>query len=436
MNLEELRKQQEQLDMHSDQVLKHMQALIDESERVADVAHNSRQILDDLDAEFEEQTGLKKADFAFLFAATALQVLRIAIINEITKIEGAGKGKLEKDLKKKQKEKFEKYKNAEQENATEYYAPLNQIISTIGVPYDVQEFVGENTNMLKGADHRFATLAHDPLIGLVVGTANILTNTITCVDRALLGYMRKNSGQIPRDIPIGIPDIKTYHVVYNQGTVNKKARIDGINRNVPVIKFSHPKIGAECSNAIMIGSAVARLEDDKDSVVAALIKQIIHIGTDMFTPCGIQIPAANLVLSNTAVEQLTKYVSFGDVLKVGASAGIAALINLIISTLHNLTYDESKYNSRDIFNVKTKKIITISNAIATSSNLIWVGVNVYAGDKGQVKNLDIGGLLVTIYNLTHSEKFIRQVKEEFVFGKFNKLIQGDDLQLKEVPAWD
>ena len=78
----------------------------------------------------------------------------------------------------------------------------------------------------------------------------------------------------------------------------------------------------------------------------------------------------------------------------------------------------------------------ISNTIATTSNLIWVGANVYAGDKSQIKNLDIGGLIVTMYRLINDPKFIRQVKEEYVFGKFNKLIQGEDLQLKEVPAWD
>ena len=436
IKLEELKEKRKKLKESSDDVFDNMQTLADESNRVADVAHNSRQILDDLDAEFEKQTGLKKADFAFLFAATALQVLRIVIVNEKTKIEAAEKGKLEKELKRKQNEKFEKYKGAEQEIATEFYAPLNQIISTTGVPYDATTFVGVNTNVLKGADHRFATLAHDPIIGLVVGTSNILTNTITCVDRAMFGYMRKNSGQEPRDIPIGLPDIKTYHVVYNQKMGTKKARVDGYNRQVPVVKYLSPKIGKECPTSIMLGSAVARLEDDRDSVVAALIKQIIHIGTDMFTPCGIQIPAANLVLSNTAVEQMTKYFSFGDVVKIGASAGIAALINLIISTLHGLTYDESKYDSRELFAVKTKKIISISNTIATTSNLIWVGANVYAGDKSQIKNFDIGGLLVTIYNLTHNAEFIRKVKEEYIFGNFNKLIQGDDLQLKEIPTWD
>ena len=76
MNLEELRKQREQLDAHSDQVLDHMQALINESERVADVAHNARRINDELEREFELQTGLNKTDVAFLFFATALQCVR------------------------------------------------------------------------------------------------------------------------------------------------------------------------------------------------------------------------------------------------------------------------------------------------------------------------------------------------------------------------
>mgnify|MGYP007046284131 FL=1 len=29
-------------------------------------------------------------------------------------------------------------------------------------------------------------------------------------------------------------------------------------------------------------------------------------------------------------------------------------------------------------------------------------------------------------------KFIRQVKEEFILGGFNKMIQGDELNLKEI----
>ena len=69
-----------------------MNILAEESYRVADIAHDSRKILDNLDKEFEAQTGLKGKDVAFLFMATALQCARIYLVNNITKIEKAGHG--------------------------------------------------------------------------------------------------------------------------------------------------------------------------------------------------------------------------------------------------------------------------------------------------------------------------------------------------------
>lgn len=175
-----------------------------------------------------------------------------------------------------------------------------------------------------------------------------------------------------------------------------------------------------------------RTKEQPEAFVASLIKQIIHIGTDLYTPKGIQFPGANLVLSNTNVERITKYISTGDIIKVGASASLASLINLIISTAHTLLCKDTKELSGDVYNVRTRKIILYSNTIATSSNLIWVGANVVTGDKTQLRNLDIGGLMVTIKRLLTNPTYIRKIKEEFIFGQFNQLIQGEDLNLQEV----
>ena len=134
-------------------------------------------------------------------------------------------------------------------------------------------------------------------------------------------------------------------------------------------------------------------------------------------------------------KKLTKYINTGDVIKAGASAGLSVLINFLIATVHNLMYDETKYTDRDVYNVKTRKIIMYSNTIASASNLVWVGANMTAGNEGAIKDLDIGGLIVTINRLLTDTKFIQKVKEEFVIGGFNKLIQGEELQLKEVKLW-
>lgn len=434
MSIDELRAKRAKLKKNSDITLTNMEKITTESYRVAEVAHNSREIIENLDREFEQKTGLQASDVKFLFVAIGLQLLRITIINELTKTEPAGmKNKLENELHEFQDKVMKKLSSLDQNMSTvnlPYYASTNQILTTSGVPYDAQEtltakslekMINKNRPMewdfdlddyinkmklplFKGANHRFATIAHDPLIGLVFGTANIMTNTITCVKSPL-----NISG-------LEIPVITTNHVIYTSN-------------------YSHPVIGTYGSTTMMLGNMIKRIPDEPVAFVAALIKQIIHIGTDMFTPCGIQFPVANIVLSNTNVEKITKHIGWGDLIKVSTSAKIAELINTVISILHTLVHDFSDGVEPELYSVRTRKIILYSNAIATGSNVIWVGANVGAGDKSQVKNLDIGGLIVLMKRLYTDTEYIQQIKEEFVLGGFREQIQGEDLGLEE-PIWE
>ena len=429
MGLEELEERRKKLKLNSDITLNNMQVIADESERVADVAHNSRQLLENLDAEFESQTGLKGNDVKFLFSAVGLQLARIAILNELTKTETAGTGnRNETKLHEFQEKLLGKFNAEKNVNEKPYYASLEHIITKIGVPYDataglteknlsalkakertwdldLSEMIpNEKISLFKGANHRFATLGHDPILGLIFGTGNIMTNTITCVKKPVLFD------------GIGVPILTTNHVVFTSD-------------------FKDPRIATYGSTAVMLQQVIKRTKEQPSAFVASLLKQIIHIGTDLYTPCGIQIPGANLILSNTQVEKLTSYINTGEFIKIGVSAKLAELINLLISTLHALMYDPSMSMSRELYSVKTRKIIMYSNAIATGSNVLWVGGNMLAGNENAIKQLDIGGLMVTIKRLTSDTEYIRQVKEEFVLGNFNKMIQGNKLNLQET-IWD
>ena len=429
MSLEELQAKRERLKQNSDITLNNMQKIANESLRVADVAHNSRQIIADLDREFESQTGLQGKDILFLFVAVGLQVARIVILNELTKTETAGSGnRNETKLHEFQEKLLGKFKDGGIVDERPYYASMEHIITKMGVPYDatatltqdsLQRMLGkdrtwdfdissmipdEKFNLFKGANHRFATLGHDPILGLIFGTGNIMTNTITCV-------------KTPLDIGgVGIPVLTTNHVVYTSD-------------------YKDPRIATYGSTTIMLKEMIERTKDQPSALVASLIKQIIHIGTDLYTPCGIQIPGANLVLSNTEVERMTKYISAGDIIKVGTSVKLAELINLLISTIHTLMYDPMTTSSRDLYSVRTRKIIMYSNVIATGSNVLWVGANMAAGNEGAIKQLDIGGLIVTIQRLINDTEYIRQIKEEFVLGGFRNMIKGDDFGLEEI-TWD
>ena len=429
MSLEELQAKRARLKKNSDITLNNMQKLVDESLRVADVAHHSKEILDDLDKEFETKTGLQGDDVKFLFAAVALQIIRIALLNNITKIEKAGAGnRNETKLHKFQENLLGKFQTDEIVKERPYYASMEHIITKPGVPYDataaltqksVEKMIDKGRNwdfnltemlpdgklsLFKGANHRFATLGHDPILGLIFGTANIMTDTIICVKTPILGEK------------IGIPVLTTNHVIFSSD-------------------YKDPRIATYGSTAVMIEQMIKRTMNEPRVLVAALIKQIIHIGTDLYTPCGIQVPSANLILSNAQVEKITGHVSSGDIIKIGASAKIADLINMLISTLHNLKYDTSMDISRELYNVRTRKIVQYSNMIATGSNVLWVGTNMMLGNEGAVQNLDIGGLLVMIKRLMNDKKYIRQIKEEFVFGEFQRQIQGKNLGLEET-VWD
>ncbi len=292
----------------------------DVDKALAEYGDNYNKIVD----EFLEKTRLQRADLGFLFVAVALQCIRIYVINKLTAIEKANShGGREDKLHDLQHKIFDKMGKGDGALTDDLYVPFETIVSTRGVPYDATAPISDEIKkkkLFKGANHRFSTLGHDPLLGLVFGTANILTNTITTNKHIVL---------------------TTNKVIYDE-----------------VLK--NPKVGWPVSTSVMLKKAGDRFANDKKSVAAAIIKQLIHITTDMYTPKGIQLPGASLVLSNKHVEMLTDYISTGDILKIGASAGVSALINTLISAIHGskllFEVDGSEF-SIDLYQARTKKII-------------------------------------------------------------------------------
>ena len=157
---------------------------------------------------------------------------------------------------------------------------------------------------------------------------------------------------------------------------------------------------------------------EPDAAAAALIKQLIHIGTDLYTPCGIQVPFANLVLDKAHSEALTKYVSTGDVLKVGMQAGMTVLINWLIAALHGCSLifkDDGSDYCTETYQARTKKIILISDTIATSSSVVQASIT------KNPKCLDLGGAAALVYRLFSDARFVAKLKEEYVQSELDKI---------------
>lgn len=403
MSVEELRKKRALLKTNTDITLENMQIVADESNRVADVAHNSRKILENLDLEFELQTDLNKTDVKFLFFATALQIGRWVLINKINqyatkKMNSSRVKDNDSSIKKIEREARDKYKEKHDgkwdHNKSEKYPTWLEIVYD-GVPYDVS--IGSpifGVNMEAGY-HRIHTLGHDPILGWIFGVMNIISSTIT------------------------LEDFRTYKVSAQPKPKHWEYQtnlLDGFRMAIESI-----------------------MEDDK-RLPAAIFAEAIHLKSDAFTKNGLPVPvletfapdlAGKLYKSNYDSLCLIK-----DIAVVGTQAVGSILINMVISLIHGLYYDPEKYASRDVYEVKTRKILMYSNLISTMSNVIWVGGNAYVGNESALKDLDIGGIIVTMYRLVTDNKFIQSVKEEFVLGEFNKMIQGEELYLKEVTTWE
>ena len=141
--------------------------------------------LERIDREFKERTRLQDADAAFVVAATMLQVARVLVINSLTEVERAGAGNAKEDaLHSFQDRVFSGFGDGGPAESGRLFASKSHILSSRGVPYDATRYEAENFKVFKGANHRFATLGHDPVLGLVFGTSNIMTNSITCVKDA------------------------------------------------------------------------------------------------------------------------------------------------------------------------------------------------------------------------------------------------------------
>lgn len=350
---DELRKRKEEAFEDVNSEIKNLRNLAFESKRVANVSHNSKMIIDNIDERFSKLTKLNKVDISFLFVATALQCLRQYIFtNDSFRFDKASDG--DKFIEKLVPKRYED-------------------ILLQSVPYDAfRKLDGTDISAgVSGANHRYTTLGHDPLLGWVFGSLNILTDSLT-----------KNNF-----------NLESFSVVNS----------NFISERVPIVQLFNE--GANYASK------------DYKLVVASVMRQAVHFGADAFTKMGLPIPIINTVSPDLSSKLLSKQCRI-DLYSVSRGVMLSTLVNTIISAVHGLFYNPNDYESRDMYDVKTRKILSYSNALATSSNIIYTVLT------ENYTKLDVGGFIVTVYRLVNDYKFIKSIKQEFVMKEFDKLIQG------------
>ncbi|WP_277056808.1 hypothetical protein [Treponema socranskii] len=370
--------------------------------RVADVAHNAEQNIKNLDEEFELQTKLRGKDIGFLFFATALQCVRQYILTDF-KIRMDDQKAADKTLGKK---KFDPHDlKARKEAGFEVrhhklYNPTLEEIILHPVPFDTtkgsKQF--EDLNPFPGTGklrHRAGAIGHDPILGWIFGTANIATSTLT-------GW-----------------NMQSFHISSKTGTSGGdflKLRAD----TGKVLSYTFDKLLHEnLKGKIIVGTS--------------LVKEGVHLASDVNTKHSLPFPIVSTYDPKLASGLADYGIDMANILTVGKQVAWASAINMLVAMIHRMTFNAERDGDPKLYEVRTRRVVTYSNVIASASNVLAVGIATGIGIAAEneklvrrsLRKLDIGGLLVTLYRLISDYKFISDLKQEFILNNFDKMVQGD-----------
>jgi len=345
--------------------------------------------VDEINQEFSKQTSIfNKTDLSFLAIATALQTAKAFIYPAIIQEKGYG-SIFDKNARpghkafevqhKKSARKF--VENHQRINPNGYW--INMVFQT--VPYDAvkgsKDALGKG---LTGNDHRLRTLGHDPVLGWIFGTMNILTDTVT------------------------LNTFDTYRVSRNPLVVTPQM-VDPVT---------------------LITETAEMIKGDKMNLPAAIFTEAIHLKSDVYSKCGLPVPVLSTFNESFATElyknQYDALCFSRDLKFISGSAGISILFDMIIGLIHSLFFYSQKNKNKELYQVRTRKILLISNTIASSSNVIASCIT------ENPKMLDIGGILVTISHLFTDLRFITKIKQEFIENEINKRLQTELNKLDEM----
>lgn len=353
----------------------HLTQVKDEYGRVVEFSGQAGYVLDRIDRDFKEKTKLASSDIVFLFLCTALQCARQYLLTN-DKFRLTDKGGLKSD------------KRGEQLMESAYDSTLGTVAPPAwrevlfqSVPYDALPPKAEISHIrdsgISGATHRYRTLGHDPVLGWIFGTANIMTNSLTKSD-FITTYQVSNM-KIIRHYPLGTP--------------------------------------------AMMKRAISYAQDDPLLLAASTARQAIHFGSDYFTKQGLPIPFLGTLSPEIAHRFMGtnfKNPAHIDMWSITRGVALAALINQLIATIHRLLYNPDRDGSESMYEIRTRKILSYSNAMATGSNVI---VTAFTKD---LSKLDVGGALVTLYRLVTDYKMIHEIKRDFLKNEFYKQVVGEE----------
>lgn len=358
-----------------------------EQERITNIAKAPHVLIKNLDAQFEKATKLTKVDVAFLFIAVGLQCLRQYLLT--MPLERLGDQDAA-DAVKKGKE--------HSDRSHRLYNPTLEEIVANPVPFDAT-MGAKDYGALEGygkLGHRGATPGHDPLAGLIFGTANIATSTLTNWNMESYHISSGVFGQAQ-----GIHDI-----------FKSRASTSRVIEETFVNKLLNQGTGGK----VIVGTSVC--------------KEIIHLRSDIYSKDSLPLPLISAVDPKLAGDLAKRGFDMANLLNTGKQFTYAVAIDALIGLIHQLFFDEKDGISREAYEVRTRRILIYSNVIASASNVVVAALAEYGAGVGK-QFADWGGYINTLRHLIFDTKKIREIKRDFLKNELYKQVVGPQYDFME-----
>ena len=369
------------------------------------------QLEDKINSEFTQKTSISnKIDLNFLAIAIAMCVAKGLLYPLISRAAGYGTTFDPNDRKNHDDPSIKKtYNDAKQDFQNSHKNSTGhgswEDFLTRPVPYDITNGTGCMTDLnLHGGSHRLYTLGHDPILGWIFGTSNILIDAITVAPCAVIPTDGHSKQTIAKMITM-----RTYHV-----------------QRVPRMYITSNQV----STAELFMESVQVSQEYWLNLPAAIFVESQHLLSDRDTKLGLPVPVIQLFspdcASNLYKSHYDALCLARDAKIIGTSATISLFIDTIIGLVHGLFYNPNNDGSRDLYEVRTRKILLIANAIGTSSNLILAYLTKDA------RAIDAGSLLITVGHLFTDPRFFLQIKKEFIEQIFSKKLEAELIELNKI----
>lgn len=350
--------------------------------KYADKVDNLPNFIESVDDEFEKLTGITKKDISFLVFASILQVSRQLVTAHL-------KTRLS-DKESAQKTPFHGEEHSDR-RTRKYYATKTEIANN-PIPFDAvrkAETVKNNGNpKLNGFNHRYTAIGHDPLLGLVFGTANIMTKTITVAKGSFM--------------------FETYHVGSGVASNGRgEYNIDMLtNQGSTALMFEHI-----CSRLKAEG------RDGWEALTMSLGKEIVHLLSDIRTAKSLPLPVVSAVspdvsriLNLCGIDALSATTFTIDLL-------VSKIIDTSIAYMHTWCYNPDTDGPLETYEVRTKNIIYYSNLISIVSTTVQTLFRAYMGDVSAISKFDFGGAVSSLSTIWDTPFIVSNIKSEYIRNK-------------------